>query len=230
MNPLRSLQQMKLTNKEIDDTIKALKNSDSSSEDESLKNFIVKNDQLVYEPLNLIVVRTDDHKKVMEDLYNGIEAAGKGKNNWYRYITTKYLGITKRQAQAFLKSKEDYQLTRKPPVGRQKPILANRPFQIVAIDLVDMNLYVRIKENKGFRYIFSMMDLFSGFCWFKPVKKKEPENILQAFDTILAESNDVIPSKIVSDNVMSGKELLRTFKKQIGYNISIQNLTLPNLI
>lgn len=180
MTNLRSLQQMKLTNKEIDDTINFLKHTDSLSisQQDDLKDFTVKDNQLVYKPLNLIVVKPDDRNQVMQTLYDGIESAGKGQNNWYRYITTKYLGITKRQSQAFLKSKEDYQLTRSPPVGRQKPILANRPFQIVAIDLVDMNQYVGVKQNKGFRYIFSMMDLFSGYSWFKPVKKKEPENIV----------------------------------------------------
>ena len=57
-----------------------------ASHDQSLKDFTVINNQLVYQPLGLIVVKPTDHKKVMEDLYNDIESAGKGQNIWYRYI------------------------------------------------------------------------------------------------------------------------------------------------
>ena len=47
----------------------------------------------------------------MKELYDSVESAGKRQNNFYPWIRTKYLGITKRQAQAFFKSKEDHQLT-----------------------------------------------------------------------------------------------------------------------
>ena len=75
----------------------------------------------------------------MKTLYDQIESAGKGQNNFYRWITTKYLGITKRQSQQFLKTREDYQLTSQSTFALKRPMLANRPFQIFAINLVDMN-------------------------------------------------------------------------------------------
>ena len=122
----------------------------------------------------------------MQELNDQVESAGKGQNNKYRYLTTKYLGITKRQVQAFLKSQGDYQLTSKPSPGLKRPILASHPFQIFAIDLVNMNQYIDIRENKKYRYIMSVMDFFSGYCWFKPLKKKEPEDVLNAFEVVVA--------------------------------------------
>ena len=98
-----------------------------------------------------------------------MESAGKGQINFYRWITTRYLGITKREAQKFLKSQENYQLTKQPTFGRKKSLLATRPFQMFAMDLVDMNQYMTVKANKKFRYIISVIDLFSGFTWFKPL-------------------------------------------------------------
>ena len=79
-------------------------------------------------------------------------------------------------------------------------MLASHPFQIFAIDLVDMNQYVGIRENRKYRYIMSVMDLFSGYCWFKALKKKEPEDVSNAFDVIIAESNNHLPNRIISDN------------------------------
>ena len=73
-------------------------------------------------------------------------------------------------------------------------MLASHPFQIFAMDLVDLNQYIGIRENKRFKYIMSVMDLFTGYAWFKPIKKKEPENVLQTFETVIAESNDNIPN------------------------------------
>jgi len=98
------------------------------------RDFIVERGKLIYEPKNLEVIRPEDRRKVLEELYDDVQSAGKGQNNFYRWITTQYLGISKRESQAFLKSREDYQLTRDPHKTLKKPLLANRPFQFFAMD------------------------------------------------------------------------------------------------
>ena len=136
----------------------------------------------------------------MEYLYSQVESAGKGQNNFYRWLTSKYLGITKREASEFIKSKEDYQLTRDTHRSIKKPIIAHSCFQTFAIDLIDLNQYVSVKANKRYRYILSIMDIFSGYCWFQPIKKKEPADVLTAFLEAMSESGDHLPSRILSDN------------------------------
>ena len=214
MNFLRQLQQMKLTDRQVDEAIEWIKDGDIPPPyRDQFHGFIVRDDKLVYEPQNLEYVRPKDRKAVMEALYDQVESAGKGQNNWYRYITTKYLGITKRVAQSFLKTREDYQLTRVPTKGLKKPMIATHPFQIFAIDLVDCNQYVGVRANKRYRYIMSIMDLFSGYVWFKPLKKKEPEDVLMAFEAVIGESNDHIPARVVSDNGTEFKGVFEEFLK-----------------
>ena len=212
MNPLRQLQQLHLTDEKYSEVIESIKDKDPNLPP-VFRNFIVKDNRLIYEPLNLEYVPPKDQTKVLKSVYDGMESAGKGQNNWYRYITTRYLGITKRQAQKFLKSQEDYQLTRQPTFGRKKPLLANRPFQMFAIDLVDMNQYLTVRANRKYRYVMSVMDLFSGYTWFKPLKHKEPEDVLQAFETILGDSLNILPGRLVSDNGLEFKGVFEQFLK-----------------
>ena len=215
MFPLKQLQQIKLPNGEINEAIEWIKDGDIPEPyREQLKDFIVRDDKLIYEPLNLELVRPRDRIRVMQSLYDTIESAGKGQNNFYRWLTTKYLGITKRQSSAFLKTKEDYQLTSQPTNAVKRPMLATHPFQVIAIDLVDLNQYLNIRKNKRFRYVFSAMDLFSGYAWFKAIKHKEPEDVLKAFDSIIAESDDQLPNTILSDNGTEFKGVFQEFLRE----------------
>ena len=75
-----------------------------------------------------------------------------------------------------------------------------------------MNQYLSVRANKQNRYIFSVMDLFSGYTWYKPVKTKEPTAILRAFKEIIATCNGHYPVRIASDN---GNEWLGEFDEYL---------------
>jgi len=79
--------------------------------DRQYGDFVVKKGVLIYEPKNLVVIPPKARNEVIENLYEQDISLGKWKNNWYRLITSSFLGITKREAIDFLKSKEIYQLT-----------------------------------------------------------------------------------------------------------------------
>ena len=88
MFPLRQLQQMRLSNHEVEEAIEWIKDGDISPPfRQQLDNFIVRNDKLIYEPLNLEYVKPRDRIRVMTELYDDVTSAGKGQNNWYRYLT-----------------------------------------------------------------------------------------------------------------------------------------------
>ena len=168
------------------------------------KDFVInKQGILTYEPKNLVVVPPNAVEKTLEQFYGESEALGKGQNNWYRLITQHVLGITKRQAIEFLKSKEVYQLTRDPNKAVNKPLLASRPYQIYAIDLVDVARYKQ--GNNRYIFILTIVDLFSGYTWFEPLRNKESKDVLEAFKRMIQESGDHLPSAVISDN---GKEFL----------------------
>ena len=65
-------------------------------------------------------------------------------------------------------------------------------------DLVDMQTFE--KENKGYRYILTVIDIFSRYAWALPIKSKRREDVRDAFKLIFKEAK---PEKIQFDD---GKE------------------------
>ena len=69
--------------------------------------------------------------------------------------------------------------------------------EIWSIDLADMIDY-KISNNKGFRYIFVVIDNFSKYLWAIPPKNKNSQTITNEFSNILTTSKRK-PLKIESD-------------------------------
>ena len=87
-----------------------------------------------------------------------------------------------------------------------KPPLRNYPTnkiiykhidEIWSIDLADMIDY-KISNNKGFRYIFIIIDNYSKYLWAIPLKNKYSQTITNEFSNILTSSKRK-PIKIESD-------------------------------
>ena len=82
-------------------------------------------------------------------------------------------------------------------------------------DLADMQGIS--KENDGYRYLLTVIDIFSKFAWVIPVKDKTGKNIVTAFEELLDHSAPRIPTRIQTD---AGKEFLNkqlaTFLKHKG--------------
>ena len=55
------------------------------------------------------------------------------------------------------------------------------------VDLADMQ-FIR-KFNKGFRFLLCVIDIFSKYAWFVPLKDKKGVSIVNAFQKILKESD-----------------------------------------
>ena len=69
---------------------------------------------------------------------------------------------------------------------------------IWAADLADMQL--KSKFNKGFRFLLCVIDIYSKYAWFVPLKDKKGVSIVNAFQSILNKSNRK-PNKIWMDKV-----------------------------
>ena len=76
-------------------------------------------------------------------------------------------------------------------------IVYNHIDEIWSIDLADMIDY-KISNNKGFRYIFVVIDDFSKYLWAVPLKNKYSQTITNEFSNILTTSKRK-PLKIESD-------------------------------
>ena len=60
----------------------------------------------------------------------------------------------------------------KPVINKfpRKKIIVNHIDEIHSCDLVDMTKYSRV--NKGYKYIFTNIDIFSKYAWSFPIKNK----------------------------------------------------------
>ena len=80
----------------------------------------------------------------------------------------------------------------------RKKVIVNHIDEIHSCDLVDMTKYSR--TNKGYKYIFTNIDIFSKFAWSFPIKSKKIVDIKPCFQKIFKNRN---PSYIWSDQESS---------------------------
>ena len=68
-----------------------------------------------------------------------------------------------------------------------RKIVYNHIDEIWCIDLADMIDY-KISNNKGYRYIFVIIDYYSKYLWAIPLKNKYSQTITNEFSNILTTS------------------------------------------
>ena len=99
----------------------------------------------------------------------------------------------------------------KPVINKfeRKKIIVNHIDKIHSFDLVDMQKYYRI--NKGYKYIFTNIDIFSEYSWAFPLKTKTLKEIKYCFQKIFKERK---PKFIWSDqeSAFFSKEMLKLFE------------------
>lgn len=215
--------------KEISQNEKSITQTDYYSKFREL--FDVKNNILYYKPLNLKIIPKDDKEQkenILNKHFHGPEGIGKGQNNFHSYILSQYIGITRDDVITFLKKQPEYQLFQNKPRISTVGIQPKRPLHIIAIDTVD----VTNMKMKYYNYIFSAMDIYTGFCWFFLMKKHEASDSVKSLkkifeynlrfrdpatrENMIANQKYDLPHMIISDQGSEFKsefqEFLRTMK------------------
>ena len=99
----------------------------------------------------------------------------------------------------------------KPVINKveRKKVIVNHIDEIHSCDLVDMQKYSRV--NKGYKYIFTNIDIFSKYAYAFPLKTKTIKEIKSCFQKIF---NERKPKYIWSDqeSAFFSKEMLQFFK------------------
>ena len=67
---------------------------------------------------------------------------------------------------------------------------------IFSADLVDMSHFAR--HNRGYKYLLTIIDIFSRYAWVMPLKTKTGKEITQAFSSVLKKSKRK-PQKLWTD-------------------------------
>ena len=109
-----------------------------------------------------------------------------------------------------------------------KKIMCNHLDEIWSFDLADMIDY-KVPNNKGFRYIFIIIDIFSKNVWAIPLKNKNNKTVTDEFSNILASSKR-IPIKRESErgtefhNSISQNFLIKKRQLHSTYNDNILSI------
>ena len=92
---------------------------------------------------------------------------------------------------------------------KRKKVVINHIDEIHSCDLVDMSKYSRV--NRGYKYIFTNIDIFSKYTWSFPIKSKTIKEIKPCFQKIF---KDRKPKYIWSDQESSffSREMLKFFE------------------
>ena len=111
----------------------------------------------------------------------------------------------------------------KPTINKfpRKKVIVNHINEIHSTDLVDMSQYSKI--NKGYKYIFTNIDVFSKIAYAFPIKSKKIQHIKPCFQKIFKNNK---PKYIWSDkeSAFLSKEMLQFFKNN---NIKIYHTNSP---
>ena len=122
MTVLSKLQQYNFTQENINHIINYLKTKTISPKlntrqrkafvEKFDKDFVVEKGMLIYKPLDLMVIPSDNEKiknKVLQQVYKSPQALGKGQNNFHQLVLQKYLGIKRKDViQVYLQIKYSY--------------------------------------------------------------------------------------------------------------------------
>jgi len=157
----------------------------------------------------LVVVPQNLQERVLAHFYNNRETGyGVGINGFYAQICLHYLGITRDDCILFLKKQGSYNLTRPIKKVINKPILAKTSNERWECDVIYMNRYFKEQgrwwsapqyqpnanqlQNNGneyppnmrAKYIFQVVDVFSGFVWAKPLTSLNAFRVIAALTDI----------------------------------------------
>lgn len=116
-----------------------------------------------------------------------------GADKLYKHVKRegKY-DISKENIESFLEEYDTYTLFRqpkKPSRNRQSKILVTDINEQWEMDLADMqNLS---KQNRGYKFILIVIDVFRRFLWTKPLKTKQGVEVSKALDMIISSGGKI---------------------------------------
>lgn len=127
------------------------------------------------------------------------------------------INITPKEIKKFLENQKTYQLYKQAKRVVGHPIVTGKPFEAYQCDLTDMSKLS--KQNKGYKYILLIIDIFTRYAIGIPLKSKSPEVVVEAFEEAFQRIPK--PKSITSDN---GSEWMGKVLKYLKNN-NINHIT-----
>ena len=119
-----------------------------------------------------------------------------------KQLKNEEIKVTKKEVDDFIKSRTEQQQTtikgeKKKTLGK---LVAYYPLSLIQMDIFDLSKYFR--DNKGYKYILCIIDVFTRKVWAYKMKNKDNKNVFESFQTFMKESNlkKYAPTILMSDN------------------------------
>ena len=144
----------------------------------------------------------------MEDLYKKYNYPSK--NRFYSILKENGIKKTHKEVHEFIEKQNIHQVHKRIENKKKdyKHFTATSINEIFQIDLIDYSKYGR--QNKGYKWLFVCIDVFSRKSYGFPMKDKRPASVLDAFKKI-----NIIPVAVYHDD---GGEYKGVFKKYLEEN------------
>ena len=114
----------------------------------------------------------------------------------YKAAKAKYPNIKSEEVKDWLATQDAYTLHKDARKHfKRNKIVVHGIDEQWQVDLADMNAL--IKDNNGYRYILTCIDILSKYAWAVPIKSKTSFNVIKAFEKIFQEGRT--PIKLQSD-------------------------------
>ena len=165
--------------------------------------------QQVYEQL-----RTLYHNPASPGAYGGIDRL-------YRAIKQQQPDVRREEVEEFLRSEYAYSLHRpaRKRFTRNKTYVQGIDAQWQA-DLADMHGLSR--HNGGYKYLLTVIDVFSKFAWVIPVRNKGSAEMVNAFKQLFNQTAPRLPKKLQTDK---GKEFINRQVQQVFQDQGVHHFT-----
>jgi transposase InsO family protein len=146
------------------------------------------------------VVPLEDVSRIVSEAYRNPATTG-GRDRMWKRLSTKYIGISRRNVMNVLRNEEVWQLLKQPngPKAQQnvrQPILAKQPLQRIQIDLIDMSRFAG--SNSGKHWALTAIDIFTKKGYAIPLADKTSARVSAAFEEHILEGG--VPTVVMSDN------------------------------
>ena len=143
-------------------------------------------------------MKRTDASKIVEKAFHKCKSAGYKK--LHQRTADGYVGLSKRDVLKCIKNNDklkrfNIKFTNK---AKPRPVAVKRIQEQHQIDLVDMKNMQTEHNGKPYRYIFSLMDIFSRFHWLAPLERKKSSHVKKELRRIYKVHG--IPERLQSDN------------------------------
>ena len=139
--------------------------------------------------------------KGISSLYYNPETGFQSATKLYRKAKELGLKVTQKQVTEFIKNQETAQLNKQSTKKEvYNKIIAYGVNDIWQSDLMDFQALS--KFNKGYKWLLTIIDIYSRYAWCIPLKTKSTDNVREAFIELFKED---APQNLTTDN---GKEFL----------------------